>query len=233
MPNHQKSPKFRPSRHRKFPELRRGGVTPHEVRRQHQSLAFAYGLRPAPARPRICPPAPGILVDRVEGQRAHAPLAGAQLPDRLPTRPALPGRAKFRRQQEPPSRRSTCQLGDREAGSPGRRTGRSARSAPRRARRSPRRVIGDQDAYTPERLSRCVTMAGHGSSARSADLSPASADRRGGPCCTRMIVLCVTGAGLAEPTRHERRCLVATVPKAARPRGVRSPLAGSERARWA
>ena len=143
MPNHQKSPKLRPSRHRKFPKLRRGGVTPHEVRRQHQSLAFAYGLRPAPARPRICPPAPGILVDRVEGQRAHAPLAGAQLPDRLPTRPALPGRAKFRRQQEPPSRRSTCQLGDREAGSPGRRTGRSARSAPRRARRSPRRVIGD------------------------------------------------------------------------------------------
>lgn len=141
MPNHQKSPKLRPSRHRKFPKLRRGGVTPHEVRRQHQSLAFAYGLRPAPARPRICPPAPGILVDRVEGQRAHAPLAGAQLPDRLPTRPALPGRAKFRRQQEPPSRRSTCQLGDREAGSPGCRTGRSARSAPRRARRSPRRVI--------------------------------------------------------------------------------------------
>ena len=144
MPNHQKSPKLRLSRHRKFPKLRRGGVTPHEVRRQHQSLAFAYGLRPAPARPRICPPAPGILVDRVEGQRAHAPLAGAQLPDRLPTRPALPGRAKFRRQQEPPSRRSTCQLGDREAGSPGRRTGRSARSAPRRARRSPRRVIGDR-----------------------------------------------------------------------------------------
>jgi hypothetical protein len=143
VPNHQKSPKLRPSRHRKFPKLRRGGVTPHEVRRQHQSLAFAYGLRPAPARPRICPPAPGILVDRVEGQRAHAPLAGAQLPDRLPTRPALPGRAKFRRPQEPPSRRSTCQLGDREAGSPGRRTGRSARSAPRRARRSPRRVIGD------------------------------------------------------------------------------------------
>ena len=143
MPNHQKSPKLRPSWHRKVPKLRRGGVTPHEVRRQHQSLAFAYGLRPAPARPRICPPAPGILVDRVEGQRAHAPLAGAQLPDRLPTRPALPGRAKFRRQLEPPSRRSTCQLGDREAGSPGRRTGRSARSAPRRARRSPRRVIGD------------------------------------------------------------------------------------------
>lgn len=153
MPNHQKSPKLRPSRHRKFPKLRRGGVTPHEVRRQHQSLAFAYGLRPAPARPRICPPAPGILVDRVEGQRAHAPLAGAQLPDRLPTRPALPGRAKFRRQQEPPSRRSTCQLGDREAGSPGRRTGRSARSAPRRARRSPRRVIGVRHA-----LARLTTM---------------------------------------------------------------------------
>ena len=156
MPNHQKSPKLRPSWHRKFPKLRRGGVTPHEVRRQHQSLAFAYGLRPAPARPRICPPAPGILVDRVEGQRAHAPLAGAQLPDRLPTRPALPGRAKFRRQQEPPSRRSTCQLGDREAGSPGRRTGRSARSAPRRARRSPRRVIGDRLSQERRSSSRCV-----------------------------------------------------------------------------
>jgi hypothetical protein len=159
VPNHQKSPKLRPSRHRKFPKLRRGGVTPHEVRRQHQSLAFAYGLRPAPARPRICPPAPGILVDRVEGQRAHAPLAGAQLPDRLPTRPALPGRAKFRRQQEPPSRRSTCQLGDREAGSPGRRTGRSARSAPRRARRSPRRVIGRvMGAFDPSAHALSVTV---------------------------------------------------------------------------
>ncbi len=159
MPNHQKSPKLRPSRHRKFPKLRRGGVTPHEVRRQHQSLAFAYGLRPAPARPRICPPAPGILVDRVEGQRAHAPLAGAQLPDRLPTRPALPGRAKFRRQQEPPSRRSTCQLGDREAGSPGRRTGRSARSAPRRARRSPRRVIGvSYPCHAASRVTLCIPL---------------------------------------------------------------------------
>jgi hypothetical protein len=33
----------------------------------------------------------------------------------LPTPPAIPGRAKFRLQQEPPSRRSTRQLTDREA----------------------------------------------------------------------------------------------------------------------
>jgi hypothetical protein len=33
----------------------------------------------------------------------------------LPTPPAIPGRAKFRLQQEPPSRRSTRQLRDREA----------------------------------------------------------------------------------------------------------------------
>jgi hypothetical protein len=32
--------------------------------------------------------------------------------------------------------------------------------------------FGDQDAHIPERLSRCVRVAGHGSRARSADLSP-------------------------------------------------------------
>ena len=199
MPNHQKSPKLQPSRHRKFPKLRRGGVTPHEVRRQHQSLAFAYGLRPAPARPRICPPAPGILVDRVEGQRAHAPLAGAQLPDRLPTRPALPGRAKFRRQQEPPSRRSTCQLGDREAGSPGRRTGRSARSAPRRARRSPRRVIGDISVNGTPRWLRCAIHACLGGRAHSRPIETwygyrAPLLRARSPHVTGVICLPATGA---------------------------------------
>lgn len=35
--------------------------------------------------------------------------------------------------------------------------------------------FGDQDAHTPERLLRCVTVTGHGSSARSAQWSTATA----------------------------------------------------------